>query len=169
MNKIRSLLSALIVLAACQNNLWAGDQPEVHITDISQTVVKMSLKKGVTLEEASEAMMSKAAELNLKLVGRQQVHKEVRARGMDSPHLEILQFCDPVDAVKMVIKDPIYAAYMPCRIAMVEDEQGKPWLLMLNLDMLINSNSLPTDLQELAIRVNQSMLIIMTAGATGEF
>lgn len=39
----------------------------------------------------------------------------------------------------------------------------------INLDMLINSNSLSTRLQELAIRVNQTMLTIMTAGATGEF
>jgi hypothetical protein len=51
----------------------------------------------------------------------------------------------------------------------VEDAQGKPWLFMLNLDMLINSSSLPSDLQELAIRVNQAMLTIMTSGATGEF
>ena len=147
----------------------ALEQPQVEIHDISQTVVKMSLQEGVSLEDASAAMMSKAADLNMKLVGRQEVHKEIRARGDDSPHLEILQFCDPDDAVKMVRKDPIYSAYMPCRIALVEDAQGRPWLFMLNLDMLINSNSLSSDLQELAIRVNQVMLIIMTAGATGEF
>ena len=70
---------------------------------------------------------------------------------------------------KWYARDPIYSAYMPCRIALVEDAQGRPWLFMLNLDMLINSNSLSSDLQELAIRVNQVMLIIMTAGATGEF
>jgi hypothetical protein len=35
--------------------------------------------------------------------------------------------------------------------------------------MLINSTSLPVDLQEVAIRINQAMLAIMTAGATGEF
>jgi uncharacterized protein (DUF302 family) len=147
----------------------AADRPTVEIVEISQTVVKMSVQKGVSLEDASNAMMSKAAELNLKQVGRLKVHEQIRARGKESPHLEILQFCDPDDALLMVLKDPLYSAYMPCRIALVEDVAGKPWLFMLNLDMLINSNSLPTDLQELAIRVNQAMLAVMTAGATGDF
>lgn len=149
--------------------LVAQDLPEVFINEISQSVVKMGLAKDVSLEDASMAMVSKASELNLKLVGQQKVHSEIRARGLPSPHLEILQFCDPEDAVKMVALDPLYAAYMPCRIAIVEDANGKPWLLMLNLDMLINSYSLPPDLQAIAIRVNQAMLAIMTAGATGDF
>lgn len=147
----------------------ANDEPQVFINDIFQSVVKMSLKGGVSAEDAAEAMTSKAVELNLKIVGRQRVHEEVRARGQEARHLEILQFCDPEDAVKMVTLDPIYAAYMPCRIALVEDTEGKMWLMMLNLDMLINSNTLPPELQEIAIRVNQAMLAIMTAGALGEF
>jgi len=163
-----AVLGLVIALAAPAATL-AGDEPQVFINDISQTVVKMSLKKGVSVEDATEAMTSKAVELNLKIVGHQKVHEEIRARGQEAQHLEILQFCDPEDAVKMVALDPIYAAYMPCRIAVVEDVDGNPWLLMLNLDMLINSNSLPPDLQEIAIRVNQSMLAIMTAGALGEF
>ena len=163
---IRRLIAATVAMGALA--AWAQDRPQVEIHDISQTVVKMSLQTGVSIEDASAAMVSKAAELNWKLVGRQEVHKEIRSRGEESPHLEILQFCDPDDAVKMVRMDPIYSAYMPCRIALVEDAQGRPWLFMLNLDMLINSNSLSNDLQELAIRVNQAMLIIMTAGATGD-
>jgi len=127
----------------------------------------MSLKKGVTPEDAAEAMVSKAAELNLRLVGRQNVHEALRSRGMKSPHLEILQFCDPEDAVKMVMKNPLYAAYMPCRISLVEDTNGRPWLFMLNLDMLIDNSSLAPDLQAIATRINQSMLAIMAAGATG--
>lgn len=162
---ILGLVAALSLPVTAQ----AGGQPEVFINDISQSVVKMSIKEGVSIDDATEAMTSKASELNLKIVGRQKVHEEIRARGQEAPHLEILQFCDPEDAVRMVTLDPIYAAYMPCRIAVVEDPSGKPWLLMLNLDMLINSNNLPPDLQEVAIRVNQAMLAIMTAGALGEF
>ena len=41
--------------------------PAGEINDISQTVVKMSLMPGVALSDASAAMVSKAAELNLKL------------------------------------------------------------------------------------------------------
>lgn len=143
--------------------------PEINITDIKQTVVQMSLQEGVSREDAIEALMSRAVEINLKFVARQQVSKELEARGLKSPYLDIFQFCNPEDAGKMIRHDPIYAAYMPCRIALVEDKEGKLWLMMLNLDMLINSALLPPELTEIAIRVNQAMLDVMVAGATGEF
>jgi uncharacterized protein (DUF302 family) len=150
---------------------WAADkdQPKINITDIKQTVVQMSVQKGVSREDAVQALMSRAAEINLKYVSRQQVSKELEARGLKTPYLDIFQFCNPEDARQMILHDPIYAAYMPCRIAMVEDKDGQLWLMMLNLDMLINSQLLPPELTEIAIRVNQAMLDVMVAGATGEF
>jgi len=141
----------------------------LQITDITQTVAQMELKSGVSKEDAIEAMLSKATELNLKLVGRQNVSKELEARGVETPYLSILQFCNPMDARVMVIANPIFSSYMPCRISLVEDQQGKPWLMMLNLDMLINSQLLPPEVVNTAIKVNQQMLEIMMAGATGEF
>ncbi len=147
----------------------ASDQPQINITDIQQTVVQMSLKDGVSKEDAVEALMSKATEINLKFVARQQVSKELEGRGLKTPYLDIFQFCNPEDARVMIMHNPIYAAYMPCRIAVVEDKEGQIWLMMLNLDMLINSQLLPPEVTEIAIRVNQAMLDVMVAGATGEF
>jgi uncharacterized protein (DUF302 family) len=129
----------------------------------------MSLKDGVSKEDAVEALMSKATEINLKFVARQQVSNELEARGLKTPYLDIFQFCNPEDARVMIMHNPIYAAYMPCRIAVVEDKEGQIWLMMLNLDMLINSKLLPPEVTEIAIRVNQAMLDVMVAGATGEF
>ncbi len=139
------------------------------ISDIAQTVAQMQVKKGVKPEDSIQAMLSKAAELNMKLVGQQYVSKELEERGQKSPYLTIVQFCDPEDAKTMVVHNPIYASYMPCRIALVEDKEGNLWLMMLSLDMLINSDLLPPEVVEIAIRVNQSMLEVMVAGATGEF
>ena len=143
--------------------------PGLQINDITQTVAQMELKPGVSREDAVEAMLSRAVELNLKLVGRQEVSKELEARGVESPYLSIFQFCNPMDARVMVVANPIFSSYMPCRISMVEDQQGKTWLMMLNLDMLINSELLPPQVVDTAIKVNQQMLDIMVAGATGEF
>jgi uncharacterized protein (DUF302 family) len=143
--------------------------PEINMFEIGQTVLKMGLSEGVSPEDAIDAMLSKAAELNMKLVGRQDVGGELRARGVEAPRLEIFQFCDPEDAIEMVKFNTIYAAYMPCRIAMVEDGDGRIWLEMLNLDMIINAYPLPPRLQAIAITVNGEMLSIITAGATGEF
>ena len=162
-------LAYLLALALAWLPAAQAKDPDVQMFDISQTVIKMALADGVTWDAASEAMMSKAAELNMKLVGRQNVGKELQARGIPAQNLEIFQFCDPEDAMKMVAFNTIYAAYMPCRIALIEDSNKKNWLLMLNLDMIINAFSLPPELQAIAIGVNGEMLTILTAGATGNF
>lgn len=150
-----------------------GPSPEekagLEISNIQQTVVKMALKDGVSIEDAIQAMNSKAAELNLRLVGEQFVSRELENRGVDTPYLSIHQFCDPMDARTMVVANPIFSSYMPCRISVVEDQEGKNWMMMLNLDMLINSKLMPAEVVETAIKVNQQMLAVMVAGAEGEF
>ena len=141
----------------------------LQITDIQQTVVQMAVNDGVAIQDSIDAMLSKAVELNQKLVAQQYVSKELESRGIDSPYLSIFQFCTPTDARLMVLANPIFASYMPCRVSMVEDKDGKIQLMMLNLDMLIENKLLPAEVVETAIRVNQNMLDIMVAGASGEF
>lgn len=136
---------------------------------IEQTVVKQQLAEDVSADDAIDALQSKAIELNMKFVAHQPLSKELEARGVESGRLEIFQFCNPMDANKMVEFNPIFAAYMPCRIALVEDQEGKMWLMMLNLDMLINNTPLPDDLKAVANNINSILTQIMEAGATGEF
>jgi uncharacterized protein (DUF302 family) len=167
-------VSTLIVLGSAAtvqaaDTKKAAPAPEIQMFDIAHSVLKMELAEGVTADAAAEAMLSKAAEINMKLVGQLNVGEEVRSRGIDAPRLQIFQFCNPEDAIRMVEFNTIYAAYMPCRIALVEDNKGKVWLEMLNLDMIIQAYPLPPELQALALNVNGQMLDIITAGATGEF
>ena len=167
LKKIIVLLLALPALFA--SSVWAAS--EVHIMDIKHSIIRMSLDKGVTPEDAIQAIRSRAQELNLKNVGHQDVSKEVKARGVDYdvPRLEIFQYCTPEDAIAIVRHDPTLAAYMPCRITLVEDNMGNFWLTMINLDMIINNAHLPPNLLELALRVNGNMLEIMAAGVKGAF
>jgi len=137
--------------------------------DVSQTVTRQLLADGVTADDAIEAIKSKAIELNMKFVAHQPLSKELNARGVKSGRLEIFQFCNPLDAHKMVKFNPIFAAYMPCRIALVEEDDGKIWLMMINLNMLINNTALPAELKKIAMRINNTLVQIMEAGATGEF
>ncbi|MGB0712715.1 MAG: c-type cytochrome [Gammaproteobacteria bacterium] len=139
----------------------------VQITSIRQTVVKMALEDGVTPEQAAAAMEAKAEAIKLKKVARQRVSRFLEQKGVETPHLSIYQFCNPMDAREMVMENPVFSAYMPCRISVVEDKEGKHWLMMLNLDMLINSQLLPAKVIETATRVNQQMLEVMVAGAKG--
>jgi cytochrome c553/uncharacterized protein (DUF302 family) len=140
----------------------------IQITEIAQTVVRMALQDDVTVEAAEEAMIAKAEEIGLKKVAQQKVSQFLAKQDVEMPHLSIYQFCNPLDAREMVIADPVFSSYMPCRVSMVEDSEGKVWLMMLNLDMLINSKLLPQNVVETAIKVNQQMLDVMTAGAAGK-
>jgi uncharacterized protein (DUF302 family) len=167
-------LSGALTLGAVATAQAAGAKPsapapQIEMFDIEHSVLKIGLAEGVTADAAAQAMLSKAAEINMKLVGQLNVSDEVRSRGIKAPRLQIFQFCNPEDAIRMIEFNTLYAAYMPCRIALVEDGEGRIWLQMLNLDMIIQAYPLPPELQALALNVNGQMLDILTAGATGEF
>jgi uncharacterized protein (DUF302 family) len=166
--KLKNTIYTLLLTLLLATSVTAGE-PKVGVFDVNQSVIKIPVHEGVSVDDARDAMMSKATELNLKNVGRQHVSAELIARGEKSGHLEIFQFCRPTDARTMVEFNVTYAAYMPCRISMVEDGAGQVWLVTLNLDMFIENVILPNNIQRLAIETNNSMLTIMTAGATGEF
>ena len=160
-------LSLLLIQPAVAETKAKAEHPQPEIIDVEQSVLKMPLAPGVTPEDARMSINLKAEELNMKKVGYQAVSKELKARGLKSQHLEIFQFCNPEDAMKMVAFNILYAAYMPCRIALVEDNKGQYWLQMLNLDMIIAKYPLPEDLRRIAITINGQMLEIITAGSQG--
>lgn len=169
---MRTFFTTLLALLALSSSSWvaaAKQAPEPIKFDISQTVVKMPLAEGVSVDDAMQFLQSKAAELNMKIVAHQPVSKELQARGIDSGPLHIFQFCNPEDAYKMVQNNALFAAYMPCRIALVEDADGKVWLMMMDLDILINNAPLTPELHDMAVRINDNLMEIMKAGATGGF
>jgi len=135
------------------------------------TVWKRQLDEGVSPEDAAEAMSSVATEVNIKAVGILPLSKEVEAKtGEKQRLLTIYQYCNPLTAVNMVEYSDAFSAYLPCRIAMVEDKQGKFWLYSLNMDLMIyGGKTLPDDLLKEANTVKEVILQLMEAGATGEF
>ena len=140
-------------------------------TSADATVWKRQIADGVSAEDAAEAMGSVATELNIKAVGVLPLSKEVEAKtGEKQRLLTIYQYCNPLTAMTMVEYSDAFSAYLPCRIAMVEDKKGKLWLYALDMDMMIyGGKTLPDKLLKEAIKVKQVILDIMEAGATGEF
>ncbi len=168
--KLKKAIILSVTLLCINYSVYAGKSvPPVMQFDVSQTVSKLPLADDVSADDAIVALKSKAIELNMKFVAHQPLSKELKARGIKSGRLEIFQFCNPADAHKMVEFNPIFAAYMPCRIALVEDSNGKVWLMMINLDMLINNTDLPPQLKTIAMRINKTLTQIMEAGASGDF
>jgi len=135
------------------------------------TVWRKQLDDGVSPEDAAEAMSSVATELNIKAVGILPLSKEVEAKtGEKQRLLTVYQYCNPMTAMTMVEYSDAFSAYLPCRIAMIEDKKGKVWVYALNMDMMIHGGkTLPDNLLKEANKVKNVILKIMEAGATGEF
>lgn len=171
MCKILRVLTVLAMALALAPVAAADKRPVPPAVqfDINQSVIKQPLAAGVSADDAIEAMKSKAVALNMKFVAHQPLSQELQARGIKSGRLEIFQFCNPMDAYEMVKYNPVFAAYMPCRIALVEDQQGKIWLMMLNLDLLIDNTPLPPEVKAIAERVNTTLKSILESAAAGEF
>ena len=136
--------------------------------DIDKTVLKLPLEEGVSMEGAIESMKLRANILNIKLVAELPLSKQIAAMGEKSGFIGIYQFCEPLTAKKMVEYDMNFAAYLPCRISAVEDANGKGWLLMMNMEMLLNNPKLNKDLKQQAQVVWNNLLEIMKAGAAGD-
>lgn len=164
-----------ILWLAAMTSTWAasGETPKTGkpalVLDIAQTVVRMPLAKGVSMNDAVEAMKIRANTLNIKLVAELPLSKQIETMGGKSRRIEIYQFCDALTAQKMVENDINFAAYLPCRIALVEDAKGQAWLVMMNLDLFIQSPKLDKALKGDAIAVRDALVDIMQAGATGNW
>jgi len=161
-------LQPLTLIACLISVLIAPLSAMAQQMTIADTVLKIPLAQGVSMDDAVESMKLRANALNFKLVAHQPLYKELEAMGVESRRVEIFQFCDARIAHAMLSQDLDFAAYLPCRITLIEDQEGKPWLVTLDLDRVIQMTDLPPELLENAKRVRDTIKEIMEAGANGE-
>ncbi len=135
------------------------------------TVWKSKVKEGLTFEEVDQSIKSVANELNIKGVGELPLGDQVSAMmGKPWRKLNIYLYCNPLTAAKMIEYSDAFSAYLPCRIALLQDKTGKLWLYTLNMDMMIHGGKpLPPELKEEAEGVKKIMLSILERGAKGDF
>lgn len=135
------------------------------------TVWKIPVADGLTVEDVEQTMNFVANEHNIKNVGELPLSDQVAAMtGEPQRFWKIYMFCNPLTAAKMLEYSDAYSAYLPCRISLVEDTNGKLWIYSLNMDMMIHGGkSLPEDLFEEANEVKDVILDIMNRGAEGDF
>jgi uncharacterized protein (DUF302 family) len=135
---------------------------------LADTVLKMPLAEDVSADDAVDSMKLRANALNFKLVAHLPLYKELQGMGVDSRRVEIFQFCDARIAHTMISHDIDFSAYLPCRITLIEDQNGDNWLVTLDLDVVIRTADLPPELMEKAVVVRDTIREIMEAGANGE-
>jgi uncharacterized protein (DUF302 family) len=135
------------------------------------TVWKVPVKEGLGWKDVEQTMHFVANEHNIKNVGELPLSEQVQAMtGKPQRFLKIYMFCNPLTAADMFDYSVAFSAYLPCRISLIEDPQGKLWLYTLNMDMMIYGGKvLPDALKEKAIAVKDTILDIMNRGASGEF
>jgi hypothetical protein len=134
------------------------------------TIWKVPVDEGATPQGVEEAMKFAANEHNFKNVGELPLSDQVQAMtGEPARFMKIYLYCDPLIAARMVAYSDAYSAYLPCRITLLEDDDGKFWLVTLNMDLMIHGGkTLPPELRKEAIQVKKIIEDIMKRGATGE-
>jgi uncharacterized protein (DUF302 family) len=135
------------------------------------TIWKVPVEEDLTIEDVDETVKAVANELNIKNVGELPLSDQVEAMtGEKSRYFKIYMFCNALTAAQMLDYSDAYSAYLPCRISLVEDKQGKLWLYSLNMDaMIYGGRPLPPALKEEAMGVKKIILEIMNRGAEGDF
>lgn len=135
------------------------------------TVWRAKVEGGLTFEEIDESIKSIAIERNIRGVGELPLGDQVAAmNGEPWRKLNIYLYCNPLTAAKMIEHDPAYAAYLPCRISLVEDDEGQLWIYTLDMDMMIyGGKTLPPELLAEALEVKDIMLDILERAAMGDF
>ncbi len=135
------------------------------------TVWKVKVSSDLTFEEVDQSIRQVAIDRNIKGVGDLPLGDQVAAMtGKPWRKLNIYLYCNPLTAAKMVEYDISYAAYLPCRISLVEDDAGDLWITTLNMDpMIYGGKTLPPELRQAALEVKDIMQDIMARAAEGDF
>jgi uncharacterized protein (DUF302 family) len=139
--------------------------------DIAAAVTwERKVAPGVTVAHIEAALVSVAAEENMRAVGELPLSKELEARiGQKQKFLKAYSYCTPATARMMVDFSPHMAAFLPCRIVVVEQEDGL-WMYTMNMDMMVNmGRKLPPALRTEARKVRDTVWKLMERGAKGEF
>ncbi len=133
------------------------------------TTWERKVKAGVTIDDIEQVLASVSIERNMKSVGELPLSKELEARtGKPQKFLKIYSYCSPTIAREMVDFSPHMAAYLPCRISVVEKEDGL-WLYTLNMDMMVKmGRKLPSPLKEHAMQVRDTIFEMMERASKGE-
>lgn len=95
--------------------------------------------EGLSTDEVVSSLKSLATSKSLLFVGESPFYKQVQAiTGEEYRYVNFLSFCDAGVARKMLEYRDQYSGFMPCRIALVEDSEGRLSLYSMNLDLMIH-------------------------------
>lgn len=150
------------------NQIW--DKWVASDGDIGEAVVwERKVEEGISLEDVIDAVNAVGLNRNIKNVGELPLSEELKARGIDSGVIHVMSFCNPETARKMLDFSPAMGAMLPCRVTIVEKEDGL-YLYTMNMDMMVKmGKKMPPELKEATMKVRDTIWEMMEKGAAGEF
>ncbi len=165
---ILTLLAALGLVLVAGPAPAAAPVPEIAFSETKVRIAKIEIRAEVSLDEAVESLKLRANQLNLKFVGGNALYKEIEAlTGKPARRMEIFNFCDGLAAQQLIAADSTLIAFMPCRIAVVEDARGARWIIAM---MMAEASiaALPEPTRSSARRIMAAMQEMMRAAASGD-
>ena len=174
----RALRAAFLMLGltGAAGESLAADAPAATTSRTTTVrIVRIPAMAGVGYNDAVESLKLRANSRNFKYVGSSPLSKEVEAvTGKPSPRTEIFSFCDAVTARQFIDVNLDFAAFLPCRVAVVEDNSRKVWIVSMMMDMAWlegdkGSIAVPEPLRTRAAEIIDILNDMMNAAARGEF
>ncbi|WP_322521916.1 DUF302 domain-containing protein [Guyparkeria halophila] len=135
------------------------------------TVWHMEVAEGLGPDDIKMSIESAAVGSGLMNVGEMPLSKQLELEtGEEQKYMNIYQYCSPQIARKAVDFSPYFSAYLPCRIAVVEDDEGRFHLYSLNMDMFVHGGKeMPEEFKKDAMHVRDTMWKMMQSAASGGF
>lgn len=141
---------------------------------VNMMTSKLKVEAGLSVDDVVESMNLRANLLNFRLVGHNTPWKIMESiAGEPMPRVEILSYCDVMTMREILDYSPEFVAFLPCRIAVIEDSAGDLWVVTLDwdirwLDTSPNPNKMSASLRQKAIAIRENVQSIMEAGAAGD-
>ncbi len=164
---MRHVIFALALLLGSTQTALAAP-PAVTVTKMNVQLLRVAVLDTVSFDDAVESLKLRANQHNIKYVGASPIYKEIEAlTGKPAKRMEIFNFCDGLTAQQMLAANLNTIAFMPCRIAIVEDEAGKRWVIAMMMDDAL-IRSLKGDTRKNAERVMAALKDMMLAASSGD-
>ena len=151
------------------NEIW--DRWVESEGDIGWAVVwHRKVDDGLGLQDVIDSINDVAIQTpGLMNVGELPLSQELNARGVESGVIHIISACNPETARHMLDFSPAMSAFLPCRVAVVEQEDGLH-LYTMNMDMMVKmGKEMPPELKKLTMDVRNAIWKMMENGASGAF
>jgi uncharacterized protein (DUF302 family) len=132
---------------------------------------KVKVNPDVSNKDVAEALESIATERGIKPVGILPLSDEIESRtGKKRGYIKIFSYCNPMIAGDFVDYSMAFGAFLPCRIALMEDKNGDRWLYAMAMELMIEGgHTLKPEMLKKANNVRKTIYDMMDMAAEGDF